>query len=206
MHVLFGHLKRIGTRVLFIDYHDCKQRIQFSRHDHNFHCQRLRTSKTFRPATPLFASPCISINILSVFPCWTVTFIRIMQLQPRTSPKIPAQFSSNMVGEHGKEERSSFVWRGGSIVRFCQLVPVTASASHDLCVTMRNVNYLYMYISYYPDSPVLSSTTVWQLSDVVLENSEKEQNSQTLNCWRDPRHSKETLAKQLIGIRPASEI
>lgn len=109
MHVLFGHLKRIGTRVLFIDYHDCKQRIQFFRHDHNFHCQRLRTSKTFRPATPLFASPCISINILSVFPCWTVTFIRIMQLQPRTSPKIPAQFSSNMVGEHGKEEKSSFV-------------------------------------------------------------------------------------------------
>lgn len=39
-------------------------------------------------------------------------------------------------------------WREGGFVRsvgYCQPVSVTAPASHDLCVTMRNVNYLYTF-------------------------------------------------------------
>lgn len=83
--------------------------------------------------------------------------------------------------ENTEKKKAATVYRGGRewwrVYSQCPLLSVCVCDCACLTWFVRDhaICKLFIYISYYPDSPVLSSTTVWQLSDVVLENRAKEE-------------------------------
>lgn len=124
---------------------------------------------------------------------------------PEPAPKSQRNILRTML-ENTEKKKEATVYRGGEnggefvrSVRCCQFVPVTAPASHDLCVTMRYVNYLYTF-RIIPTVPYWVRLRSGSCPTWSWKIEQKKNNSQTLNCWRDPRHSEGTLASNWLAL------
>lgn len=97
------------------------------------------------------------------------------------APKSQRNILRTMLENTDKKKEAAVCVEGKGGRRVCSQCPLLSACVCDCACLVWFVRdhakcKLFIYISYYPDSPVLSSTTVWQLSDVVLETRAKEQN------------------------------